>query len=245
MLELLRSVINTINKIKIFRIKNELKIKAIINNLSIVKLEVHVVGSLQTNFYIIEDKESFLVIDPGGKEAIKITESKINHGKKLKYILLTHGHPDHFAFAKEIKDLSSSNILSHKKTPEILPTFIKWAEMVNIEIGALQPSDLTVIDENNRIIFNNNVIKVIHTPGHTPDSICFYLPKEKLLFSGDTLFQYSVGRTDLPLGSTKQLVSSIIKKLYTLPDETVVLPGHGESTTIEFEKHNNLVVNIT
>ncbi len=208
-----------------------------------VKIHSFVVGVLSTNFYVIENENAFSVIDPGGKEAVEITTQFLEKGLKLKHVLITHAHPDHIGFAKSLLKLESkAKVFTHEKTPDILPTFLEWAELWNLPYVEITPKDIETLKDNDVIKIENIKIKIIYTPGHSPDSICFYLENEKILFSGDTLFKYSIGRADLPFGNIELLKRSIIERLYSLPDQVHVFPGHGNKTTIGFEKKNNFYV---
>ena len=155
----------------------------------------------------------------------------------LKYILLTHGHFDHIAGIKPHgKDDLHPLVYMHKEDFELVNQvndYMPMMGMPNINIPQIDK----FIEDGEIIELGSLEIKVIHTPGHTKGGVCYYV--NGVLFSGDTIFRESVGRCDLPGGSFKQIVESIENKIYTLPDDTVIYPGHGKSTTVAWEKEHN------
>jgi len=193
-----------------------------------------VIGELMTNCYIVgsEGTKEGMVIDPAD-DAATILKAAEALGLKIKYIVLTHSHPDHFAALAELKKATGANVLVHTEDAEIL-------EMPPIAFGAtfsqLPPADRQ-LEDGDTIELGNLRFTVIHTPGHSPGSIC--LLTDGVLFSGDTLFNYGVGRYDLPGGSLEKLMDSLHRKVLTLPDRTKVYPGHGPETTIGNEKRSN------
>ena len=201
------------------------------------RLKVNTALGEPTNCYIVEDEESreTMVIDPGG-EADKIIDMLDTLGiDKLKYIYLTHCHGDHFGAILEVKAKKGGKVLIHRDdaeglyNPEISLTY--YIGMADIELEADSR-----VDEGAIIHLGNLEFKVIHTPGHTKGGTCLYCEKEALLFSGDTLFKGTWGRTDLPTSSFPDIIESITKKLTILPDDTIVYPGHGRMTTIREEE---------
>ena len=189
-----------------------------------------------TNCYIIIDENSkeIMVIDPAG-DVDKIVEM-INILKgNLKYIYITHCHGDHIGGVKELKERYGGQIITERKSaenllnPDInLTTYLGMGE-ITIDVDAR-------IDEGDLLHLGELEFKVLHTPGHTSGSSCLYCETENLLFSGDTLFRGTWGRTDTPTGNFDDIINSITKKLMILPDETIVYPGHGKSTMIREEK---------
>ena len=201
------------------------------------RLKVNTALGEPTNCYIVEDEESreTMVIDPGG-EADKIIDMLDTLGiDKLKYIYLTHCHGDHFGAILEVKAKKGGKVLIHRDdaeglyNPEISLTY--YIGMADIELEADSR-----VDDNDLIHLGNLEFKVIYTPGHTRGGTCLYIESEKCLFSGDTLFRGTWGRTDVPTGSIEDIMDSITNKLMKLPGETIVYPGHGLSTRIEDEK---------
>lgn len=190
-----------------------------------------------TNCYIVEDEESkeTMVIDPGG-EADKIIDMLDTLGiDKLKYIYLTHCHGDHFGAILEVKAKKGGKVLIHRDdaeglyNPAISLTYYIGMDDIELEADSR-------VDEGDIIHLENLEFKVIHTPGHTKGGTCLYCKEEGLLFSGDTLFKGTWGRTDLPTSSFPDIITSITNKLTILPDDTIVYPGHGRMTTIREEE---------
>ena len=190
-----------------------------------------------TNCYIVEDEESkeTMVIDPGG-EPEKIIEMLNTLGiNQLKYIYLTHCHGDHFGGIIELKKQKGGKVLIHRDDAEglynqsISLTYYIGMEDINLEADSR-------VDEADKIHLGNLQFKVIHTPGHTKGSTCLYCKEQGMLFSGDTLFKGTWGRTDLPTSNFPSIIESITNKLTALPDETIVYPGHGKSTRIREEE---------
>ena len=189
-----------------------------------------------TNCYIVQEEETkeTIVIDPGG-EADKIIEMLNILEAKVKYIYLTHCHGDHIGAVNEIKRQKGGIVLIHRFDSEGLNNKdINLSEITENEKIELTPDSR--VDDGDLIHIGNLEFKVIHTPGHTQGSSSLYCEKEELLFSGDTLFRGTWGRTDVPTASFEKIIDSITNKLLILPDETIVYPGHGKSTKIEYEK---------
>lgn len=190
-----------------------------------------------TNCYIVEDEETkeTMVIDPGG-EPEKIIEMLNALGiDKLKYIYLTHCHGDHFGGLPELKKEKGGKVLIHRDDSEglynkdISLTYYIGMDDIKLEADSR-------VDDGDLIHLGNMEFRVIHTPGHTKGGTSLYCEKEKLLFSGDTLFRGTWGRTDLPTSNFKDIINSITNKLVILPDDTIVYPGHGRITSIKEEE---------
>ena len=188
------------------------------------------VGSFEVNCSILENEGKALIIDPG-QEPDRIIATLENKGWVPEAILLTHGHFDHI---NGIPGLL-------KRFPD-LPVFVspEDAKVMSNPMNTFPPEYLpvTIPAKNLKTDLHNSSFTVIPTPGHTPGGVCYYLPQEKLLLSGDTLFAGSIGRTDLPGGDMATLMRSL-DSLRTLPEDTVVIPGHGMTTTIGRELASN------
>jgi glyoxylase-like metal-dependent hydrolase (beta-lactamase superfamily II) len=195
-----------------------------------------VVGIFQANCYIIrsETSNNGIIIDPGDapQEILcYIQQSKLN----IDYILLTHGHPDHCHALKEIKDITEAKIAIHKNDVKLLHDRT-LSLLLGLGYHELPDPDILLV-EGDTICLGNTRFKILHTPGHTPGSICIY--SDGIVFTGDTLFNSGIGRTDLPGGNSHDIINSIRDKLLKLPDETTVYPGHGPITSIGAERRGN------
>jgi hydroxyacylglutathione hydrolase len=201
--------------------------------------EVLVVGPLQCNCSILGDETSreAIVVDPGDN-INRIVTTLAKHQLTLKQIVVTHAHIDHIAGAQQLKRLTGAPILYNQLDLPLVAMMEVQAGWLGIPTPNVAPPDADLAD-NLTISIDGLSAIVLHTPGHTQGSSCLYLPEQKLLIAGDTLFAGSIGRTDLPGGNTDQLIHSIQDRLLTLPDDTAVLPGHGISTTIGKERENN------
>ena len=198
----------------------------------IEKLELMPFG---TNCYIVgdESKNTGMVIDPGidGRSIIKKIEST---GLDIKLIVLTHGHPDHIGALNDVKDATGAEVAIH---PEDAP-YIEGGSGGGFGFARQAPvKPDRLLQGGDAVNIGNLQFMVIHTPGHTQGGICLY--GEGVLFSGDTLFQFSIGRYDMPGGNGRQLLDAIATRLMVLPDNTIVYPGHGPQTTIGAEKRGN------
>ncbi len=193
------------------------------------------VGGLQENCYLVYENKDAVAIDPG-EDAQYIMDTIEKNGLHLTHILLTHGHYDHIGAVQELKDKTGAKICIHMEDAVMLKSARK-----NLSISAGTPSvtynpDLFLYD--GQIIKTGGMsIRVIHTPGHTPGGVCFAVGDA--LFTGDTLFNLSVGRTDFPGGSTAKLDHSVNQILKNLDKNYNVYPGHGPSSTLDIERKNN------
>jgi len=200
------------------------------------------VGPLLTNCYLVACEKTFeaLIIDPGfiKREGDYILSEIDKRRLRVKFILNTHGHADHISGNAWIKEATKAKILIHQGDVEMLSDPLKNFSLLLGSPLVSPPPDLTLKD-GDVLRVGSLEFRVLHTPGHTVGSISLYCRGEKTVFTGDTLFARSIGRTDLLGASYKSLISSIREKLLSLPDETIVYPGHGEETTIGIERKWN------
>ncbi len=204
-----------------------------------IKIEKFVLGPVGTNTYIArneENKECFL-IDPAACPP-ELVSHITNEGLTVKAVLLTHGHFDHIMGVDGVIKAFHVPVYAYTGEKELLED--AYMNSSATMLGSPYTfSGAQYMDDGQEMEIAGFQIRVLHTPGHTSGGCCYYLPDEGVLFSGDTLFHASVGRTDLPTGSMGQLVRSIREKLFVLPDETKVYPGHMEETEIGYEKKYN------
>ncbi len=201
-----------------------------------------VIPPFMANCFIVgcENTKKAAVIDPGGstdKILMSLAESQL----KLEYIINTHGHVDHASGNRKLKDATSADILIHSMDAKMLEHLSDAAAMFGISSDN-SPSPDRMLADNDTISIGDITLKVIHTPGHSPGGISLFADGK--IFVGDTLFQGSIGRTDLPGGDYSALISSIQNKLFPLGDEMEVFTGHGPETTIATEKKHNPFVGI-
>ena len=198
-------------------------------------LETLALGDYQANCYIYasETSKKGVVIDPGDEAEIILSRVK-ELGLSIQYIVLTHGHPDHTGALKQVRETTEAPIAIHTADAAMLKD-----KLLHSLLGFPQPGIAPdcLLKDGETLMAGEVALKVLHTPGHTPGCIC--LMGEGLVFTGDTLFNMGIGRTDLPGGDTHLLMSSIHDRLLSLPDETVVYPGHGPSSTIGEERRDN------
>jgi hydroxyacylglutathione hydrolase len=197
------------------------------------------VGDLMVNCYLLWSGSEAGVIDPGGPSD-DLVQFLTQHSLQLKWILNTHGHADHIAGNGALQKKFGAPILIHQ-ADRIMLTSPTANLSVFIGESIVSPDAEGVLYDGDQLTLGGESIKVIATPGHTPGGISLYTLG--LVFAGDTLFQESIGRTDFPGGNHQVLMTSIKERLFTLPAETIVLPGHGESTSIGHEiKHNPFII---
>ena len=203
-----------------------------------LKINHYVVGPVQTNCYfaINEETKELIIIDPGDA-AKQLSERIRKEGCKPVAILLTHGHFDHASAAEELAKEFGISIYIYEDDKETLEDPEANVSYMMGESKVFH-ADVFLKDEQELDLAGFH-IRVLHTPGHTKGSCCYYLKDEGVLFSGDTVFYGSVGRTDFPGGSTAEIVRSLHKLVDSLPEETEVFPGHDASTTIGYEKRYN------
>jgi hydroxyacylglutathione hydrolase len=207
-----------------------------------VKRETFPVGPLQCNCSILYDTEAAdaTIVDPGGDIA-KLLGFLAQHRLKLRQIVVTHAHLDHIAGAKLLSNATGAPVLYHQADVFQLSWMKQQAAWMRVAEPEVGPPDASA-EEGTKLLVGAETGEVIHTPGHTEGSISLYFPQSSLLLSGDTLFHGGVGRTDLPGGDERLILKSIIEKLLPLPEDTVVIAGHGPTTTIGHEKSENRFV---
>lgn len=196
-------------------------------------------GALQANTYLAVDEKTNegFIVDPGGYNKV-LTKEVRNNDVKIKYIILTHGHSDHICGVNEHKaEFPDAKIVAYKDEEAMLEN-PNLNQSPGFGVPYSTKADILVSD-GDELKVGDVTLKFIHTPGHTEGGMCIYVKEAKALFSGDTLFRQSIGRTDFPGGSYKEIMDSIRKKLFLLPDDTNVFPGHMGTTSIGFEKENN------
>ncbi|MEO6804438.1 MAG: MBL fold metallo-hydrolase [Granulicella sp.] len=201
--------------------------------------EILRVGPLQCNCSILGDETSgeAMVIDPGD-ETSRILAVLARHKLTVKQIIVTHAHIDHIAGAQQLKRVTGAPILYNQLDLPLVQMMEVQAGWLGIATPEVAPPDDSLEDGQTLSVAGISGT-ILHTPGHTQGSVCLHIPAETLLIAGDTLFAGSVGRTDLPGGDTHMLIDSIQTRLMTLPEDTVVIPGHGGSTTIGAEREMN------
>ncbi len=201
--------------------------------------EIFPVGPLQCNCSVIGDETTreAMVIDPGDDidDVLALIQK---HNLTVKQIVVTHAHIDHVGGAMKLRTATGAPILLNQNDHALLKMLDVQAAWIGVEDPGKVEIDQS-IGQGDTVRTGSLAANVIHTPGHTEGSVCLYFPVEKKLIAGDTLFARSIGRTDLPGGSMRKIISSLHEKVLTLPDETTVVPGHGPLTTIGDERESN------
>lgn len=206
-------------------------------------MKVHTIpsGMIQTNAYLLVDEshKEAVLIDAPGEIWEKIEPRLTEVDAKLTELWITHGHWDHTQGAAEVIRQTSAKVIAHKadqqliETPEIMEGFM--GEKLGLEGIKVDQW----VDQSDRLTALGEDVEVRHVPGHCPGNVMFVFPTDNQAFVGDAIFAGSIGRTDLPGGSFEQLADSIRAQIYTLPDDTVLLPGHGPATKVAIEKQHN------
>jgi glyoxylase-like metal-dependent hydrolase (beta-lactamase superfamily II) len=201
--------------------------------------EILIVGPLQCNCSILGDEVSreAIVVDPGDNIE-RILDTLQRHQLTVKQIVITHAHIDHIAGAQHLKRLTGAPILYNQNDLPLVKMMDVQAGWLGVPTPEVAPPDSS-LEDGQAISITGLRGSILHTPGHTEGSVCLYLPQQSLLLAGDTLFNGSVGRTDLPGGNAGKLIKSIHNSLLTLPDEVIVIPGHGPKTSIGVERESN------
>lgn len=203
------------------------------------------VNPIEENCYILWDDGSHegAIVDCGAsnkKEEEEISAFVQQQGIRLKYALQTHMHFDHCLGLEFVNTTYGLSPMCH---PDDLPTYNGMPEMVlqwfNVDLSENLPKAIPDIRESSVLTIGDAAIQVLHTPGHTPGGVSYYIPQARLVLTGDTLFRMGIGRTDLPGGNYRHEMESITGKLFNLPPDTRILPGHGETSTIGEEKESN------
>ncbi|MCI9559837.1 MBL fold metallo-hydrolase [Candidatus Ventrimonas sp. KK005] len=205
------------------------------------RMETFVLGDVSTNCYLIYNQKSreAVVVDPADNGAFVLNKCRELQVKPVA-VILTHGHFDHILAVEDICRAFSCQVYAGREEDRLL-------QDSSMNLSTIMGTERTIVcadvlvKEKDELSLAGFKWNVLETPGHTAGSVCYYIPSEQILFSGDTLFAGSLGRTDLPTGDQKEIVSSIREKLLPLPEETKVFPGHGEGTTIGRERRYNPV----
>ena len=203
-----------------------------------MKIFSYITGPIHVNTYLVYDENTMkgFIVDPGDYSP-KLSKMAMDLGIDIEYIILTHGHGDHIGGVERFKrDFSSAKLVAHEKEKEMLSDAVMNCSAEFFPNGVTLTPDIWVKD-GDKLQVGDMELKIIHTPGHTPGGMSIYVGNT--LFSGDTLFRRSVGRTDFPGGDQRALINSIKDRLFRLPDDTRVLPGHMGETTIGEEKKGN------
>lgn len=208
-----------------------------------LKVETFIFNPFSENTYVVFDDESkdACIIDPGCYEYFEkqeLAEYISNNKLFIKYLFNTHGHIDHVLGNNYVMSNYKPNFYYPRGDLFLLDLLEMQASSFNIKLETkIQPENF--FSEELELSIGQIKLNFIHTPGHSPGEYCIFIPQEKVCFTGDVLFNESIGRTDLWEGSYKDLHTSILSKLYSLPNETIIYPGHGETSTIQHEKTHN------
>lgn len=207
-----------------------------------ITINQFVFNPFQENTYVLFDETKEAVVIDAGCYSVNEQNALIDfvkeNGLKVKYTINTHCHVDHILGIDFIKETFGAESIAHAEDQLLLQSAVKHAMVFGLALESTPSIDKTV-GHGDTITFGNSALQVIHTPGHSQGGVCFYNAEQKILFSGDTLFSGSIGRTDLPGGDFDTIIESISQRLLSLPSDVKVYPGHGDSSSIGFEKSNN------
>jgi glyoxylase-like metal-dependent hydrolase (beta-lactamase superfamily II) len=197
------------------------------------------VGPLRCNCSVFGDEQTreAIVVDPGD-DVSEITAILDQRQLKVGAIVITHGHIDHVAGAHKLRSLTGAPVYMNERDREQLEALAVQAGWLGVPVPEKTKIDIAA-EDGTVLNLGPAAFHVMHTPGHTRGSLCLWIPQQGKLVAGDTLFRDSIGRTDLPGGDGRQILVSIKTRLFDLPDDTVVIPGHGPATTIGYEKERN------
>lgn len=199
---------------------------------------------IQVNCYIVWDAETHdcAIVDPGMSSAAEqatLQQYLEQNGLKPAYILLTHGHVDHVAGLREVCERYQLPVTMHRDSDKLLRQVEIYASMMGFNVPPLDNLATHLIDDNDTLALGNGSIECRYVPGHCPGSICYVLHDEKTVLTGDAIFHFSIGRTDLPGGDFDLLVEKLQSRVLTLPDDYRILPGHGIPSMVWKEKKYN------
>jgi hydroxyacylglutathione hydrolase len=207
-----------------------------------MQIEVFTFNDFSENTYILYDQTGeCIIVDPGcsnPSEQNTLSQFITDHDLVPIHLVNTHCHIDHILGNKYCATQYGLTLISHRGEVSVLASGQQVATMYQIPYDS-SPEIEIFVDEGDSISFGDTMLDILLTPGHSPASICLYHPSSKKIIAGDVLFQGSIGRSDLPGGNHETLIRSIKEKLFVLPDDVVVYPGHGPSTTIGIEKRTN------
>ncbi len=200
-----------------------------------MKIKRLITGPLETNTYILILEETTILVDPGGDPQQVLAEAP----NTVDLLLLTHGHPDHTAYADTLAEKLGAQIAYCSLDRPVHQAYKTLARIWGLTVTDLPPPDIDTCKNTNPA----PGIQILHTPGHTPGSITIHIPRHHIALTGDTLFNQGVGRTDLPYANPQQLAQTLHMLANTLPRNTRILPGHGPPSTLEYElKHNPYLI---
>lgn len=197
------------------------------------------VGAFAENPYLLTCTETrqAIFIDPGAEDEL-LWQAVLDEQVTLVGIVLTHAHIDHVGAVETIRSRAQVPVYLHPDDNQLLADVVRYGRMLGLQCEPVAPAEHT-LTHGGTVRFGNVTLQVLHTPGHSPGSVCLYSAADQTLIAGDTLFSRSVGRTDLPGGDARTLIRSIQTQLWPLPDAVQVHPGHGPATTIGEEKQLN------